>query len=432
MSQDFEHKRLHILQYSLLSFPLLFVGLPLYVYAPEFYAAEFGIPLATIGFVLLGLRFIDAIQDLVIGSISDHFHSYRKYIMLFGIVTLGLGFWIVFHPSDDYTLLSFSIGILLSVTGFSILSINFQSLAVLWRSNVNERTRITSWREGIGLLGLLTASISPTLLGSHTDSKHAFHLLTLLFLPILAICSHVFFRWMRIADLESPHLKFSLQDKQSKGFSRLYSSWNKQFFGIYTCNTFASAIPAVLVIFFITDRLQEEELTGLFLLLYFLSGACGMPLWQWISKQVGKQPAWMISMLLASVTFIWAFTLGVGDSYSYGLICVLSGLALGADLALPPSILADQITSRQDQDITSYYFSMTTFLSKTALALATGVALPILGALGYQPGNVTEYAVTDYLSYTYALIPSLLKACVAIWTWRFIKSTNPQSINKGE
>lgn len=419
MGQTFEHKRLHLLQYSLLSFPLLFVGLPLYVYAPEFYAAEFGIPLATIGLVLLGLRGVDAIQDLLIGSMSDRLHRYRKYVMYAGIIKLASGFWLVFNPSDDYTIWSFTIGMLLSATGFSILSINLQALGVLWKAEINERTRITSWREGIGLIGLLVASIAPTLLGNNTDAPRAFHLLAIIFLPILVTCAWVFFKWMQNADLEQPS-----HHKQKKGFSRLYTSWNKQFFGIYTFNTFASAIPAVLVIFYITDRLQEAELTGLFLLLYFLSGACGMPLWQWASTRIGKKRAWMISMILAATAFVWAFTLGAGDAYSYGFICILAGITLGADLALPPSILADQIAHQKDHDITSYYFSTTTFLSKTALALATGLTLPILGMLGYQPGEITDYAITDYLSYAYALIPSLLKACVAIWLWNFIKQTN--------
>ena len=37
---------------------------------------------------------------------------------------------------------------------------------------------------------------------------------------------------------------------------------------------------------------------------------------------------------LALLVFAWAGLLGPGDTWAYGLICVLSGFALGADLAL--------------------------------------------------------------------------------------------------
>ncbi|MEM7198352.1 MAG: MFS transporter [Pseudomonadota bacterium] len=215
----------------MLAFPLLFVVLPLYVYAPEFYTAEYGIPLATIGFLLLGLRGIDAVQDLVIGSVSDRLHQYRKQVILVGLVTLALGFWIVFHPISGYPVWSFAIGMLLSATGFSILGINFQALGALWKAGINERTRITSWREAIGLIGLLFAAIVPTLLGNNTDAPRAFHNLTVLFLPILVICTWVFFAWMRHATFETPHY-----DIQKRSFSRLYTAWNKEFFAIYTSN----------------------------------------------------------------------------------------------------------------------------------------------------------------------------------------------------
>ena len=44
------------------------------------------------------------------------------------------------------------------------------------------------------------------------------------------------------------------------------------------------------------------------------------------------------ALALALLVFAWAGLLGPGDTWAYGLICVLSGFALGADLALPPSL----------------------------------------------------------------------------------------------
>ncbi|HMY40567.1 MAG TPA: MFS transporter, partial [Marinagarivorans sp.] len=62
------------LRHGLLALPLTFAGLPIYIHAPDYYAVELGIPLATIGFLLLVLRIIDAVQDPLIGALSDRFY----------------------------------------------------------------------------------------------------------------------------------------------------------------------------------------------------------------------------------------------------------------------------------------------------------------------------------------------------------------------
>ena len=416
------HKRLHLAQYSLLAIPLAFAGLPVYLHAPAFYASELGISLAKIGAALLALRVVDAVQDPLIGSLSDKFHHQRRYIIVAGMTLLALGFWMVFHPATGHPLSWFAAGVLLCTTGFSVISINFHALGGLWIAGVTERTRITSWREAVGLVSLLAAAVAPTLLGAADDASAAFHLLALLYVPLVAICGFGFLHWMGYAALQSP-----LSARTVLPFRQLGNAWNIRFFGIYFCNAFAGAIPAVLVIFFVNDRINAANMTGLFLALYFLSGACAMPFWQWLAERLGKQRAWMLSMWLAVITFTWAFTLAEGDTVFYGIICILSGSALGADLALPPAIIADRIHDRQDQGLAARYFAVLAFLSKAALALATGIALPVLGVLGYQPGDVGNYAVTDYLSYAYALIPSLFKAAVAIWLWRFIQSINEEN-----
>ena len=55
------------LRYGLMGFALAFVALPLYVLLPHYYAANFGLPLATLGFLLLGGRLLDALLDPLLG-----------------------------------------------------------------------------------------------------------------------------------------------------------------------------------------------------------------------------------------------------------------------------------------------------------------------------------------------------------------------------
>ncbi len=405
----------HLIQYGLLAFPLAFVGLPLYMHAPEFYASELQLSLVNLGTALLVLRLIDAIQDPWIGSLSDRYSENRLAIMLLGAGLLAAGFWLLFHPSESAPMLHFSLAVFLSTTGFSVMSINFQSLGGLWQCSPAERTRITGWREGIGLLGLIVAAALPTWLNQNYSPAGGFHLLTLIFLPLLALGFLSFWLWFRKVKL-SP---VSNTDNLPSSWQSINTSWAKSFFGIYLINNVAAAIPGVLVLFFIKDHLQAEQWIGLFLLLYFMSGVLGMPLWQRLSKVHGKTVVWFWSMLLAVLVFGWAFTLKEGDVVPFAIICVLSGLALGADLALPPAILADNIHQSNTQNLSSRAFSLMNFFTKSSLALATGISLPVLGFLGYQPG-VASGASTEPLTLMYALVPSIIKLLAVIWLWRFI------------
>ena len=100
----------------------------------------------------------------------------------------------------------------------------------------------------------------------------------------------------------------------------------------------AASIPATLVLFFVDDVLGRSDLQGFFLALYFVCGALGMPLWVRLSALAGKKRAWLLAMVASVLGFFWAFSLGSGDLIAFAAVCALSGLALGADLALPPSI----------------------------------------------------------------------------------------------
>lgn len=409
--------RLELARYSALAVPLAFASLPLYLHAPELYASEFGLSLVDIGAALLALRVIDAIQDPLIGSLSDRFHRFRRQICVASLALLGGGFWAIFNPQGSAPLLWFSCSIFICALGFSALTINFHTLGGLWQVSEAERTRVTGWRETFGLLGLLAASILPTLLGGGERPVQAFQTLSLALLALLVACGIIFLRWASSAQVQPPGSK----PDGGGSFLSMADSWCAGFFAIYFLSAFANAIPAVLVLFFINDVLGAESLTGFFLLLYFLSGAALMPFWQWLSRRIGKLEAWLAGMLLAILSFVWAFFLEGGDVVEYAIICSMSGLALGSGLSLPPAIVADRIAAKMDYANSSRHFSLLNFLGNAALTLATGTMLPLLGFLGYQPGAVSA-GISSHLSFVYALVPCFFGVLAAAALFCFLTS----------
>ena len=121
----------------------------------------------------------------------------------------------------------------------------------------------------------------------------------------------------------------------------------------------------------------------------------------------------MVAMVLAVAAFVWTWFLGAGDVAAFAAVCVLSGIAFGADLALPASLLADLIDDDEDDRgrPDGAYFGLWHLLEKLALALAAGVALPMLQWLGYQPGSAAGSG--SALSLVYALLPCAIKLAAA-------------------
>jgi Na+/melibiose symporter-like transporter len=103
-----------------------------------------------------------------------------------------------------------------------------------------------------------------------------------------------------------------------------------------------------------------------------------------------------------------------GQVAAFALICVLSGVALGADLAVPGALLALLIEHQGAQGKQDgAYLGWWNLATKLNLALAAGATLPLLQWLGYLPGSQDPVAL-QRLAWTYSLLPCALKLMAAL------------------
>ena len=187
----------------------------------------------------------------------------------------------------------------------------------------------------------------------------------------------------------------------------------RRLLAIYLFNGIASAVPATLVLFFIQDRLEAPTHQALFLGSYFAAAALSIPLWVRLVERLGLARTWLAAMLLAIATFAWATQLGRGDVAAFVVVCLTSGVALGADLTLPAALLTGVIQrAGHGQRAEGAYLGWWSFATKLNLALAAGLALPALQAFGYASG-VREPAALAALSASYCLLPCALKGIAA-------------------
>ncbi len=412
-----------LIAYSLASIPLAMAALPIYVNVPKFYSDVIGVSLTAIGGLLLAARVFDAIQDPLLGYWSDRTRdtTFGRFVwVLAGAPLLAASMLGLFNPPalSPNAMLWWLVAMLLVVyTAFSMVQISYQAYGAEITDDGVERTRVVSFREGFGLLGVFLAAALPQILTSQYGAREGYAIFAMIFIPFVLLMVGLTVWLSPPAQSREPLVK---RAALANMLLPLKNARFKTLLLVFMFNGIAASIPATLVLFFIEDVIKAPAQAALFLIAYFAAGAAGMPLWVWLSARLGKGRAWLVGMVVSIVAFVWAFMLGAGDVVAFGCICVLSGLGLGADLALPPSLLADVI----DEDEKSghgrnegAYFGLWNLVTKLNLALAAGIALPALAALGYVPQGQNAPEALTYLAAVYALLPCVLKAAAAAALW---------------
>ena len=399
-----------LLAYGLFGLPLAMLALPVYVLVPQLYANRFGLSLSVIGSMLLVARVLDACIDPALGLWIDRAKSARGYagFVLLSLPLLIAGYLALFHPPPMAAALLlwwFGGSLMLVYGGFSLATIAHNSWGASLTQERGERARLTAMREGWALVGVILAAAVPFVAGLGA-------------LSVLFVCAVTLAAWvlLRMAPRPEPvpvvHLDWRalLVPFRNRAFRWLLA--------VFAANGIAAAIPATLFLFFATDRLQLGQFSGLFLVLYFVAAACALPLWVALAARIGEASAWRASMLLAVAAFVWVVQLDAGAMAAFAAICIISGAALGADLALPPALLAGVIgAAGHSGQREGAYFGAWSWMTKMNLALAAGIALPLLELLGYTPGS-TNTTGTQALGIAYAWVPCGLKCLAALLLWR--------------
>jgi GPH family glycoside/pentoside/hexuronide:cation symporter len=402
-----------LLAYSLFALPLTMMALPVYVLVPAFYASATGLALSTIGAVLLATRVLDAIVDPLLGAWVDRSRGAYLRPLTLALPVLACGFALLFLPPTGMSTVGaagwLAATLVAATLGYSLATIAYQAWGARLANDDAGRARVTGWREGFGLIGVILASLLST--GGAAS-------LVALFLGSLAVASLAL---LTRAPRTAPVTAVPTLSPWRALATPLAERRFRWLLAIFVANGIAAAVPASLVMFFIADRLQLASQSGVLLALYFLSAACSMVLWTRLARRWSLQSVWLAGMLLAVAAFVWAYGLGAGDFTAFAVICALSGAALGADLALPPALLARAIAlSGHSGQHEGSYFGLWNFANKLNLALAAGLALPVLDALGYTPG-ARDPAALEALAFAYAVLPCALKlaaAALLLVAWR--------------
>ena len=397
----------HLAPPGLVAGMLAFAGLPLYIHVPRYFALEIGFDLGVLGAVLLASRALDSVQDPFIGRLADRSPGRRESWALAAGCLLAGGFALLFAPPQwGQPMARLAAGLVAAFTGFSALQIALYDHGLAQAATAGGgHTRIALWREAGGLAGICLAALAPAALGpivgaslGYTGYAAAFALFALVALAAMRGC------WR--ASAKSPFTGRFGRAVRAPGVAPMLA------FGFL--NSLPVAVTSTLFLFFVADILLAEGHAGFMLVVFFAAAAAAAPAWARIAARTGRKPALTAGMSLSVAAFLWAYVLGAGDIAAFYAIAAVSGAGLGADMTLTPAMLAARIRGGGAQ-----VFSLWTFLQKSALAVAAGAALTVLGMAGYEPG-VADRDALRALAAGYALVPGALKLLAMAALWLFV------------
>lgn len=411
-----------ILVYGLPAIPISVLTLPFFIYVPTFYTQTLGLDLALIGIVLSAIRLFDAVNDPVIGWLSDRIRpafGRRRSWFLAGVPLTMLGTWMIFVPGNSPSIIYLAVwGLALSI-GWSMVQLPYAAWGAELSGDYQMRSRLSGAREGLVVLGTLIAISLPILVSSsrEVDAYGLFALAVFVCvgLPVAAA--------LTVWTIPEPkeHSRQAVGFADGMRFLRKNAVFKRLLLAFFV-NGLANGLPATLFLLFVGNVLNMPSAQGPLLITYFLCGIAGVPIWLKVSERLGKHRTWCIAMLLVLPVFLLVLLLGEGDVWWFALICILTGLTLGADLTLPASIQADVIdvdTAETGEQRSGLYFAFWGLATKASLALGVGLAFPILSWSGFdaQADNGPTALLT--LSFLYGGLPVALKVLAIALMWNF-------------
>lgn len=384
--------------YALFGAILSGAGLPIYMYAPKFFADNYGVSLATLGAVLFGLRLLDVVQDPALGWVSERLRGARgpAVAIVAGVLALSMiGIFAVAPPVPPVWW--FGITMTGLFTAFSFLTINFYAQGVTKAGEIaGGHVRLAAWRETGALFGVCVAAVVPTLLAGATAAPFtvfAVGFACVVGLAVLAMAPE----WRSGHVGEPTPIGAILRDATARRLLILA-----------LVNATPLAVSSTLFLFFVESRLEAPGWEGPLLVIFFLAAAASAPLWAWAAGQVGPKRALLAAMILAIVAFAYVLNLGPGDTLVFAVICIASGAAIGADLTLMPALFARRMAEISPNG--GQGFGLWSLVTKFTLAFAAAVLLPVLELSGFRSGATDNPGeALSMLTYLYALVPCVLK-----------------------
>lgn len=424
--------------FSAACLPYAALGLPVYVTLPEFYASHVGVDLALVGVIFLVIRLADIFVDPALGMVIDRTHSrFGRYRLWMGmaapVLMLAVGMLFMVRPGAGGAYLA--IWLIVLSLGFSVSLLSQVSWASTLTGDYDQRSRIYGWWQTANIVGVLVVLLIPALvqnlgLGDYASAVRWQGWFIIGALPLTLAITFAFTpepragpgpdkggRFAYLSLFKLPVLQRLLTADLMLGIAR-------------------GVVGALFFYFFEAVQGFQRAETSVLLLVYFVAGLAGAPVWSALAVRMGKHGALILACVYFAVTLLLAAFagpvlvplaeaagLGNPEVVVAGVMVALVGLAFASgDLLLRAMMadVADQVRLEQGEDRTGLLFSILTATSKLGYAVSV-MTFAGLRLTGFDPtlGGANSETALIWLQAMFAGLPALCLVVGAWALWRY-------------
>lgn len=427
--------------FGAISMPVSLLAIGMFMFVPRVYSSLGGISMGDAGLIILATRLWDFVTDPLVGWLSDktrtRFGRRIPWIVV-AWAPLTLAIYKLFLPPADAGAAYLAVWSFVLFASGTALFMPYTAMGAELSPAYHQRSRVFLYRHLFAVIGTLAAAFLFFVAersGSFFPERDALRLIAvvgLLILPFPILATALMIREMPVPKLNADR---DASDWREGVRAMLANGPYKRILTCYFVNGIANAFPVTLIFFYVKQVIERPDWTPIYLAVYFVAAIAGTPLWMYVARHAGKHVAWRYALMGAIAAFLFVPFLGSGDVYPFLVVALVAGVTLGADLAMPASMLADVV----DGDIletgkrrTGIYYAVWAMAAKAAAAVVVGAALKVLDVVGFVPDMYNEAGALLVLSLMFGVCPIVFKLLALAAVWRYPLTVERQTALRTE
>ncbi len=384
------------------------------VFLLVFFTNVAGLDPGLAGSILLIGKIWDAINDPMVGALSDRTESKwgrRLPWMLWGAVPFGFFFflqWVVPHFSDNPSTNQwglFGYYVIISIFAnifYTIVNLPYTALTPELTQNYDERTSLNSFRFAFSISGsILSLIVALVLFGVFpTDPIKQYLLIggVCAVISVLPLYWCVFGIRQRVLEGEARRQANPLPPQTMSYWEQLKVAFRNRPFlyvvGIYLCSWLAVQNTVAIIPYFVQNwmGLAEQDFTKVVIAVQ-VTGLVMLFVWTAVSKRVGKKAVYFMGMSVWVIAQIGLFLLQPGQVVGMYVLAVMAGFGVSTAYLVPWSMIPDVIELDElntGQRREGLFYGYMVLLQKVALAIGVflvGQSLQVSGFLKTVAGQ---------------------------------------------
>lgn len=418
------------------NFSWMFVGNFLMI----FYTDVFGIGMSAVAGLMLFSRFWDAINDPIIGSLSDKTHTrwgrYRPWLLIGAPLTaivLMLTFWA--HPewSSTAKIAYMAVTYCILVLGYTCVNIPYGTLCGAMTQNIEERAKINTSRSvsamiAIGIINIITVPLISAL--GNGDDKKGYLFVAVLYGCIFAAC-HIFCfaKTREVVDIpEKQRISLKMQlAAVGKNKPYLIAVAGQFLFGVTLYGRNADAL------YYFTYVEGNQALFSTYsmciIIPSIIGAACFAPLFK-LTNNKGRAASIFALLTGISMFSMVFFTAKETPVPFYVCSCLAQFFFSGFNTAIyaivPDCVEYGEWKTGLRND--GFQYAFISLGNKVGMAIGTSVLAGILGACGYVANQQQNPVVLAVIRHAFTTVPGILWVVTA--GVLFFYRLNKKSYNK--